>query len=735
MGKNKYILAITFISLLLACSETNDKSNRKLSTVNKESPTADKEAENSSEKDSIEDPFIEESSSEDAFSKTVFSEETSTINNDLGLMVNAPSKAIYGKSSINLKIDTIRQAFDSNSNFAVMLGNGANIKVEDGQTKEAVAENLFSKNINATYKIALSDLDNNLDNLIIAIRNIYTGETKYLPTSAIVSQKIDDQFAMISFPVAGGEFDIQVGRLVDGILSAAIALIPRPYDPVKVTCSSLTTTSLKLNWGTPGLISAYKVVYSQTASDIENDLGCNFSSSVDNIPGTANSAVVENLISNKTYYMRLCSKNNSFPTPDISPGIKCSATTQPPTVPTLQLVWGVSQLNGLPPIYKYSTKSDGNWSTPESIVGSTNLNVFTPPVLDSNFNMHFLYQTKERESLGSFNYKIKFYHQYFNGAWNSQIVHEATYGEFSGIKLNSFNLKTNHSLTSYYSGDSSGMTDNFKHYFLPQAGDVLLAFSGSLSTPANFPKTLVVDSNGVQKFFVNNGTGFKGTVVSFSNSTDITTLELSKLGCSDSTYGAMNIAAAKIDNNNKYHLMYSCNVSNSVYNVYYATDKSGTWVYTPIVTNVGISKYAYDLSINKSGDHIAATFQTILSNNASSNLYEKTSDSSTFVLKATSGKTSDENIYYLSDNVGALSSHGYEFLAMALDFDLKTHIITRYATYVKDNATVGQLLYLTNSSGDWTLSEITTGLIPVGGAVDHPVTLLINDMPGRTYVP
>ncbi len=345
-----------FLSLILfhSCSESKTDKRSGKSSTEKEKAT---ESETTSSQESTTEYSSQEENSSAA--AAVYDEER-------GINIFAPDGLVAQKINPKIKLDKIREEFTLGiPGSAVLLGQGSTITLTDEDDHEIDASYLkdnYSVHINIDEEILSKK--NNLG-IVVRTMDDEGNEKSQLITQSdlLIRKNIADKNGVVSFKASGSTLDFQMVEIKNSKLTETEIYYPRPKNPEQLECTPASSTSISLNWGLPGgSVSAFKIVYSEDKTKIENDIGCDEESSIADLTGISRSYLLSNLHTERTYYFRVCAKNNRIPT-DSSPGLTCEVTTPSPDIPTLHLVYGTADYDMVPNTgVFYGVKTVGNWS-------------------------------------------------------------------------------------------------------------------------------------------------------------------------------------------------------------------------------------------------------------------------------------------------------------------------------------------------------------------------------------
>ncbi len=744
------IKLLIFFSILFSCTETKQERNTKTS-----SSTPDIK--------DIPVDIPQEASFEQNFSTSeeqTQSEAVSSANKELGIYINAPTGTVLGIDKLNLKIREF-SGFESNGRGVLLASKGS---IEVSNEKGAlISEDSFSDNMKAVLEVSSDELNEINNNLGVVLRTENDG-IKTIPPSSLVWQSIDDERTIVSFPFAGGNVDFQLIKLENKTFGSTDIYIPRPAEAINLKAMAMSSSSIKLQWGNPGgVVSAYKIVYSILQDEIFNQPSCKEGKAIDNIVGTANEYLIEDLAANVSYFFRLCSKNNAYPEPDISPGILISEKTLESSVPVLHLLAmdgnaGLHHINAV----------DGVWDESSvAFASASSWGRFVTFELDMENKPTVFFDGLDR--------KVKYFKK--DSSWS--LVKNFEYDAFTHINSLeqlmqdrrsyqihpiSFVINRDNEMQIFYSGfeqSSENCTSDisthnlcFGFYQFNNSTENwnLLERQNTYFSLASSTKYFLVDANKDIHWFHYTAANSKlshyqlaGNNLSVENFDNQNCYSYSNNYDNFRVYENPNLLETyflgKVDTNGKLHIAYHCSDLAGKISLYYASNMgSSNWQHYLVVNNdeggVGVN----DIAISRNGEKIL-----IAGNNGV--VFEKQSNNE-FKAIITLGNVEISNPSYkfIPPLVTQSEITGYggmpegTFLlsnfSIGIDKDGFYHILIAGGRLQSDGRQFlpTPFFYINNRSGEWsTLTEIKA-LIPEWRG-NNLISFQIEGMPSRFYRP
>ncbi len=280
----------------------------------------------------------------------------------------------------------------------------------------------------------------------------------------------------------------------------------------------------------------------------------------------------------------MCSKNNSYPTPNISPGITCHAKTSPPNIPILHLAYfdatQIFHMMAVDGVWEHQPTALSNSYAPYGELNSSNYRAEYSFELDQNNKPNLVYL----DNTG------KYYHLRKDSSWQIIKTVETAFPSAPTTYIYSFislafdsqnNLKT-----IVTEDDKLNLLtgDTFQQHILDigYADDYsfqLFTHHSLLTDNQNKMNWIIMDwySNLLTNKFRHY---VEDTNISYSYT------EITNTGCTSFVNNPVNGFATVIDDNSKIHMAYTCDDGSSNYDTYYSTNKSGSWVHEKIYDNI-----------------------------------------------------------------------------------------------------------------------------------------------------
>ncbi len=746
LKKTKFHFLIIYLLFFFQCKESVENKRSKNSDPITASSEAEKILENAGEESSVDSSGTSSQSTET---------EASATNESLGVYVNAVDGAISGMdiNKIKLKIREF-SGFESNS-YGVLLG-GPKIKIEtvNQDTSEVIDNNIFGDNLKTTIEVRTEEINAAGKNLAIAVRENINGNAspvKIIPPSSIVWQKINDEKSLVSFPVAGSDVDIQLLKLETEMLSSAVVYVPRPPEPRGLSCRGETASKIKLSWGNPGgVVAAYKIVYATLPDTINSKIACETGTEIDDIPGTANEYSVDSLSASTNYTFRLCSKNNSYPTPDISPGSTCTTSTTAPNIPVYHVTMN-SEAYAVRTLSYFSGTGDVLDAAPtvidiKDVHGTFGASSFfidhegkpnISSVEGANDRMRQFKKGNSWETIR--NVTFPFMQQ--NNPQDPTLPY-FEYSSFSAIAFGSDTLN----LLAFQKQLPTYQYEIFKLI----SDDSWATYKLLDQYPEDYyneltPFGLLKDNNNTIHWFglgyVPNQSNPMITHHSTDSSNNYQRELFTNTSCNNYAINTKTSVRGLVDQNGKIHLAYLCFDSGSNNRVYISNNKNGTWEhhlikqYNPSAQEPYISNLQ-SFNINRAGDKAVVSIG--VGGTAEFVIYKLNQDgsSSPIAVLGTEEYSGIGNACYEASafEIAYCDANAKGAAVSAMDYDGYIHIF--YTSY---SSTLGILLtHLHNRSGNWVKIDHQNYLnFPVSNNVGAGSfeEFMIEGMPTRSYRP
>ncbi len=667
------------------------------------------------------------------------SNATEVVDTESGINILAPAGLVARNISPVLNINSIRESFgNALPGNAILLGEAKNISVKDENGTE-VASQFFNDNYNVDLKIDEATLQKKSD-LGVVVRS-WDGDTisstQLITQADLIVQKnpgADD--GRLSFKSSGSSVDIQVVEIANRNLTETDIYYPRPKNPETVQCTAASAQSIAITWGLPGgSISAFKINYSQDENTITGDTGCSATSSISDLTGITRAYTINNLTPERTYFIRICSKNNRIPT-DSSPGVVCQVTTPAPDIPTLQLGYRRVTFDSNSGLY-HTQKSTGQWSL-YKITGDFSNNgpneIGMSFDLDQNDIPHISWYATSSKRL---------VHNYLNnGNWtiedtlltHSGLLSGNVYFIFSLISVDQNNtpyIIYSPSVTNYYNllvtskTANTWSSGNNLNGFFTSPPNGLFNDSGFLIDGNNHQHILYTQFNKLSYKKLTDGTWV-------NTSQDYTTVDCTNYGPPVLTQ----------DRDGNLHGAFACRHSTDKIAYYYLKYANNTWNFNLIkISDTGNAYWGsnpFDLKIGPAGEvHFAyLDGKTVTGSFRKNNLakFAYSSDGQNFTTETIAEVDRASECYTSSDCY-------LEFIKIAADHHNKTHIVfTQRGVYTNAPSTeTNQIKYFQNLLGTWSEEIVESDPhVNLGGTNISSIilsNLYINGMPSRSYRP